>query len=190
VTAPTIKTVLGPYDEPVSVGDVKLHARISHDLDDGLVTSWISAGRELAEAYTKRVYMARTLEAIFDSFPASGPVDLPGVPLKSLVSVKYYDINNAEHTIDNSLFFVDIDSEPGRIAFTGLYRWPVMVLRAINGLKIRYTAGETDRKNVPAAVKDAILLYCTYRNENRTGETDSVPEQFFHILRPGKMNSL
>lgn len=191
----TLKRITAPVVEPVSASDVKLYTRISHTVEDGLISTWIKSAVELAEAYQHRAYISQVWEMTFDEFPEL-PLYVPRAPLVSIVSIKYYDYLNAETTLynlavpvaTNGDFIIDTDSEPGRIDHAYSDYWPSVVLRPMNAVKIRYNAGYgADGTTTPAAVKDAIMLYCAYRYENRTAEVDAVPPQFYHLLNSDRI---
>lgn len=183
----SLKVITPPAVEPVSVEEVKLHTHISHSVEDSLLSTWIKSARELAEGFQRRAFITQTLEISFDSYPEM-PISIPRPPLVSVSSVKYYDCENNENTIELGSLIIDIDHEPGRLCWAYDKTWPSVTLRPMNCLKIRYIAGYGDLADkVPAAVKDAIMLYCAFRNENRAAEIDSAPKQFFDLLRPDRM---
>jgi len=203
----SLKLITPPAIEPVSLDDVKLHTRINYDVEDDILAVWIKTAREMAEMFQRRAYIAQLWEISFDSFP-NMPLKLPRSPLISLQSIKIYDYEDTETVLydenndpitttttegivepsTNSQFVVDIDSEPGRIGFAYNQIWPAVTLRAVNSVKIRFAAGYgLSASSVPAAVKDAIMLYCAYRNENRAGEEKAVPEQFYNLLAPDRL---
>ncbi|HBR33190.1 MAG TPA: hypothetical protein DD734_01040, partial [Firmicutes bacterium] len=84
-------------------------------------------------------------------------------------------------------FFVDTDSECGRLGFAHGQGWPTGVeLRPMNAVKIQFTAGlGDDGTTTPSAVKDAIMLYCAWRNQNRAAEKekDQIPLQVYSLVR-------
>jgi uncharacterized phiE125 gp8 family phage protein len=183
----SLKVITAPTIEPVSLDEVKLCARIDSDVEDTILLSWIKAARELAEGFQRRSYITQTLELTFDEFPCL-PMYIPRPPLASISTVKYFDYQNTETSIALTDFIVDADSEPGRLDFAYNKLWPAVTLRPMAAVKIRYTAGYGAAASaVPAVVKDAIMLYCSYRNENRTAEVDAVPEHFYNLLRPDRM---
>jgi hypothetical protein len=111
--------------------------------------------------------------------------------------LKYYDTANVEYDFDLNDLIIDTSSEPGRISLGYSVQWPTVTLRPINSVKIRFTAGYGDAggttttpdfviESVPSSVKDAIYVYCAWRNENRAGEVD-LPKQFYDILRPDRI---
>lgn len=181
-----IKVSTAPTSEPVTVDDVKLACHIDHSTEDTLITGWIKTARELAEGYTRRAFMQQTIRLTYDEFPET-PILLPRAPAVSLTSIAYYDTDNTAAMISASDLITDFDSEPAQIELAYGIDWPSVVLRPMSSVKIEYVAGYgSSAVNVPQRFKDAILLWCTWRNENRTAEV-SAPEQFWSLLRPDRL---
>ncbi len=187
----SIKIATPPAVEPVTSSDVKLHTRISHTAEDELINLWIKTGRELAEGFLRRALITQVIDVMFDGFPRA-PFYLPRPPLASVSKISYYGVDNIEVALYNSetpvgtesWFLVDTNSQPARVDLAYGIFWPAAVLRAVNAFVVRYTAGYgAAGVNVPAAVRDAITLYCAYRYENRTAEIDA-PPHFYALLRP------
>jgi uncharacterized phiE125 gp8 family phage protein len=178
----SVKIYTAPVGEPVTVEQVKLAARVDYVDDDAMIAQWITTARELAEAFHGRAYLNQTIDLSFDRFPCT-PLDLPRPPLVSVTSVTVTDINGVTTDVTSS-FEVDNNSEPGRIAFKWGYHWPAIILKEIGGVKIRYVAGYgTSASNtVPQFVKDAIILWCSWKNDNRTAEVEA-PAAFYSLLR-------
>lgn len=183
----SIKIITAPTVEPVTVAEVKLHAHIDHDVEDTVLTTWIKTARGLAEDYQRRSFITQTIELTYDDYP-DVPLLLPRAPVQSVTSIKIYDTDNVETSLTLNNFIIDLDSQPARIDLGYLKSWPTTMLRPIAGVKIRYVAGYGDAAmSVPANVKDAIMLYCTYRNENRAGEIEA-PKQFYDLLRHDRIH--
>jgi len=180
------KLKTAPASEPVTAAEVKLYTRVPHTVEDGLIDVWIAAGREAAENYQHRAYITQTWQMVCDSFPST-PFQFPMPPLISLDSVKYYDTDETETVYADSNYQVDTISEVGRFSLAYNVVWPSAVLRPMNGVIFEFQAGYGDADAVPKAVKDAIMLYCAYRYENRTAEVDGIPETFYHLLDPDRM---
>lgn len=193
--------IQAPDIEPVTLAEVKLHAHIDHSVQDAIINSWIKSARIAAEAYQRRAFIGQIWEMAFDAFP-SVPILLPLAPLMQLISIKYYDYNNTDTTLyyegynpvstteeggdepsTNADFIIDTSGSPGRIALAYSKTWPAIVLRAIDAVKLRFACGYgLDTTAVPENVRNAIMLYCTYMNENRAGEVAEVPRQFYDLL--------
>ena len=189
------KVLVEPVVEPVTVDEAKLYAHIDHSVEDTLIANWIKTARKEAENYQRRVYIRQTLQVTYDNYFPLMPLELPRPPLVSVRSIKYYDDENVEYSIDLSDFYIDICHTPGRIIFNKNFEWPnTITLRSIDSVKIVFIAGYDDKYNeelttpeadssiVPPGVKDAINLYCSFRNENRCAEDGDFPKQFYDLL--------
>ena len=201
-----LKLITPPSIEPVTAAEVKLHSHISGSVEDSLIEMWISSARQAAENYQNRAYISQTWELSFDRYPNT-PILLPRSPIQLVHSIKTYDYLNAETILyeelynpittteedgtepsTNSNFLIDVDNEPGRICLAYGVWWPSTNLREMNSVKIQYHAGYGNKaEDVPGLVKDAIILFCTHKNENRSSEDDTIPKQFFDLLRPDRM---
>ena len=181
------RVVIPPSLEPITASMAKLHTRIDQNLEDSLIETWIRSGRVMAEGFQNRAYIERTLELTLDHFPAN-IFNLPTPPLIEVESIKYYDEDNNEYEIPNADYYVDTYSEPGRVALKSGASWPSVKLRPLNGVIVRYKSGygpSTD--DTPDNVRDALLVYVTYRFYNREAEGDNPPPQFYWLLWPDRM---
>lgn len=179
-----LKLITAPVEEPLTINEVKEYLRIDGTDFDNLLTSLIKSAREAAESFQNRVYITQTWELTLDYFPTL-PLKFPKIPLQSVTSIKYFDINGIETTWDVSNYIVDSDSEPGRIAFSYGKSWPSVSLRPINAVKIQYIAGYGDSTDVPENVKLAMMVFIAHRFENP--EQQDIPEAFYNLLWPDRM---
>jgi len=195
-----IKIITAPTVEPVTAAQVKTYVHIDYNVEDDIIHNWIKAAREKLENHLRRSIARQTIEISYDKFP-SMPIFVPRPPLLSVRSIKYFDTDDTETSMDLNDFYIDYNSEPGRIAFDLKKTWPTStVLRSIDAVKIRcvagydtgYTGGTTtespDADDIPANIKESIYLYCTHRNENRAGEVD-LPEAFYNNVSDMRMYS-
>lgn len=175
--------VTPPTVEPVLLETVKQSAHIDHNIEDDIIRIWIKSARIKAEAYHRKAYITRTYDLTLDGFPVV-PFDLPYPPLQSITSIKYYDTDDTEYLLDlNTLIQVDISGIPGRINLKYNQVFPSTVLREMASVIIRFVAGYGGKESdIPENVKDAISLYCTWRNENRA-EEEEAPKEFYNLLR-------
>jgi uncharacterized phiE125 gp8 family phage protein len=176
----SLRRTKDPEYEPVTVDEVKLHTHIDHDVEDFLIWRWIKTAREKAEIRQRRSYHLQEWELAFDSWPGL-PIIIPRPPLVSIDSVLYYDYLNTEYEFDTDNLIIDISSEPGRIDLIFGAVWPSVTLRSISAVKIAFTSGNSDMANVSQRVKDAIILYCAWQNDNRTGE-EEMPKHIYDLL--------
>jgi len=111
--------------------------------------------------------------------------------------VYYTDINDVSYTLYHEFIpetlnnlIVDFDSQPARVALPYGKNWPNVQLRSIRSVVFQYYAGYGEEPaDVPQTPKDAIILWCAWRNENRTAEIDA-PQQFFNMLRPDRLPAI
>lgn len=181
------RLITAAASEPVTAADVKLYARVAHAVEDTLITSWIKAAVKLAEDYQHRAYIEQTWRLTYDGFPG-GCIYVPRPNLISVESIKYYDEDDTETTFDSGSYFVDTNSEVGRIVLNSGESWPNVDLRPINSVIVDFKAGYGDEAaDVPDSVKNAIYIYCTHMYENREAENGTIPREFFDLLRPDRM---
>lgn len=161
-----IKLVTAATVEPISTAEAKLHLRIDHSTEDTLIAALIVAVREVVEDVTNRALISSTWELRLDSWP-SMPLKLPKPPLVSITSIKYVDEAGVEHTVANTVYDLDIDSEPGRLFFKPNQSWPSDTLWPYGAVRIRYVAGWANAAAVPQKIKNAMLLGIGHLYENR-----------------------
>ncbi len=177
-----ILNITPPAVEPVTVAEVKTYTHISHSVEDALLSIWIAAARIIAEGYQRRHYITQTNDITYDDFPNT-PIDLPYNPVQSITSIKYIDTNNDSNTVSTDDYFLDIGGIPGTIDLNHGVLWPTTQLRESSNVIIRVVSGYGDAADdVPANVKEAIMLYCAYRYENRSGEVTEIPRNFYDVL--------
>ena len=178
-----VVTIKKPAITPVKLETVKQATHIDHNVEDDILNQWIRTGTGLAEKFQKRSFITQTLEISLDSFP-NMPFEIPHPPLQSIESFKYYDYEETESVLNmDTILFIDTASDPARIGFKYNQRFPTVTLRGLAAVKIRIVAGYGDKSSdIPDEVKDAIILYCSWRNENRTSE-DELPEHVKDLLR-------
>lgn len=139
-----LRIIVPPVQEPVTLAQAKMHLRVDVDDEDTLIAGHITAARQYCEQYQSRAYAQQTLELTLDDFPLANKflIELQRPPIQQVLYVNYYGTDNTEYTWDPSLYFADVDSEPGRISPAFSQYYPVLQLRPINGVKVRYIAGE------------------------------------------------
>lgn len=81
-----LKLITPPAIEPVSLPDIKQHLRIDSDLEDAVLSGFITAAREYCESYQNRVFITQTWDLFLDDFPDS-PFKIPLPPLTDQAEV-------------------------------------------------------------------------------------------------------
>jgi uncharacterized phiE125 gp8 family phage protein len=164
----SLTLVSPPETEPVTLAEMKAHARIDTEADDALASTLITAARLWAEQYTKRAFISQTWALWFDGCPVDKTfVELPRAPLRTVDSVQVFDENDDGTAWDSGNYFVDTAREPGRLALRSGAAWPVPG-RAANGFMIEYGAGYGDEgSDVPEPIRLAIKQLAAHWYEHR-----------------------
>ena len=135
--------IAGPGEEPVSLAEAKLFARVDGSDEDALVDALIAAARLHVEAITGRALVTQTWRLV-QSCVAGLLVPLPVVPAVALV-----------------------DAPEGAV----LQGDSVLLAQVVDELTVDYTAGYGDAADVPGDLKQAVLTLVAYWYENRDAVT-------------------
>lgn len=170
---------VAPAEEPITLTEAKLQARVEVSTDDTLITALITAGRELIEEQTWRALITQRWDYYLDVWPAGDTIILPRPPLRSIVTFEYTDQAGATTAISASDYVVDVASEPGRLRLKGTATWPSATLRELNGVHIRFEAGYGAAAAVPTRYKQALKLLVGHWYENREAilATGAIPKE-------------
>ncbi|WP_350333381.1 head-tail connector protein [Coralliovum pocilloporae] len=169
--------VTPPALEPVSLADLKAHARVETDADDTLIGTYVIASRMHVEASSQLAMVNQTWRFYRDAWPEEGPLELAIRPVQSVLSITVYDEAGNPTLLDADDYRVDLVSNPIRI-------YPVNArARAIgqqmNGLEIEVVAGYGPTSiDVPKVLRLAILQLAAFWYDNRAslvGDSISLP---------------
>ena len=183
--------VTPPAGEPVSLTEAKAHMRIDSADDDSLIAALITAARQAAEAHMRRALVSQTWRLSLDRFPVApqpwwdglregadmpgdgSVIELPRPPLISVTSVTVYDDANNATVAGVSIYYVDADSEPGRVVLRSGQTWP-MAGRVAGAVEVLFVAGYGAAGAVPQAIRQGMLLLIGRLYENREAEAAAV----------------
>ncbi len=79
-----------PASEPVSLAEAKTYLRITDSDDDALINSMVTAIRQKAETWTRRLFITQTWTLWLDWAPEGAMLPIPLSPLQSVVDIKSY----------------------------------------------------------------------------------------------------
>jgi len=182
--------VTEPTVEPVDLEEVEDHLRLSDTStgeEDVVIQSYIKAARRYCERIQNRAYLHQTWDLILDGWPDGNYIEIPRPPLVSVTHVKYYETDETENTMSTGLYYVDTDSEPGRVHLQYGETWPTETLRPANGVAVRFVAGYGSVSSlVPAEIKQALKLLVGHMYERR--EATDIKEVL--EITPGAMDLL
>ncbi len=134
--------------------------------EDTDIARYIKTARRHCEKFQNRAYVTQTWDLFLDRFPAAEEIRIPLPPLQSVTWVKYKDTAQILQTWDPANYIVDTAREPGRVALAYGKSWP-STIEEIQSVQIRFVCGYGLAADVPAEVKQAILLKVADLYEHR-----------------------
>jgi uncharacterized phiE125 gp8 family phage protein len=149
------RLITPPVEMAVTLDAARDAARVNgNDLDE-MIEIQVRAITEDAEHLTGRAFITQTWRVTLNGFPSA--IRLPAPPVSAVSSVKYWDVDGVEQTLDLSDYMVDAVSEPGLIVPAPGRAWPSTASR-INAVTVDVVCGygPTDA-TTPASVKAYIL---------------------------------
>lgn len=192
----SLKRTTPPAAEPITLDQAKLHLRVDHADEDGLITGLITAARLAAEDRLQRTLINSGWTLVLDSFPPvcsrlGNIIQAPMPPLLTVESIQYIDTAGTSQPLASSQYRVDVLGEPGRIQ--PVTSWPATA-RQVNAVTVTYTAGYgASAADVPQPIKQWMLLAIgdLYANRSRSAERPQVPHGFADsLLDPYRIWSL
>lgn len=166
----TYAITTAPSDLPVELSLAKAHCRITHDKEDILILEYISAARDYFESHTQRTLITTTFTEYLPCFPADGSgLQLRFVPVQlPIVSIKYYDDDNAQQTLSSATYRTTTVGNAHTVVYHVDGDWPSTYERQ-DSVAIEYAAGYgNDASDVPSKAKHCILLLVEHWNRNRS----------------------
>lgn len=154
-----LRLVTPPEVEPVTVEEAKQYLRIDTNEEDGMLESLIKAAREVLEQYTLRAFLRQTWELVLDQ--PDRYIYLPRPPV-----IRVEELEAGGKIL-----------EPGQYE---LVAGEVLVFKVATGggVRVRYVAGFGDSpEDVPAMIRQAILMLAGHMYENREGQPTDVKYQ-------------
>jgi uncharacterized phiE125 gp8 family phage protein len=167
--------------EPVTVAEMKAHARIDLSAEDTLCATYIKAATDKCEQRLGRPVCEQTIVRTSADFPSGfAAIELARTPVISVTSVKYRDDNGALQTLSLATYELDTSDEhgPAWVALKPNQTWPTTGDYR-DAVQVTYRAGWPDGQ-VPAAIAAWVLLAATWLFENRT--SGDLPHDFGEAL--------
>lgn len=165
---------------PVEIGEMKLHLRVDHSDEDGIIDDYIASATASIGEELGRVMVTETWAESMSSAPRD--VYLTKLPADTLVSVTYYDTGNIQQTAtiaDFALYAAD------DWAFVRSDSWPAVFDRP-DAITVKYSAGYGAADVVPAHLKQAIKLVVGHWYENREDASEvaltEIPRAASHLI--------
>lgn len=177
-------TLLSPATaEPVTLGEIKEHLRVTHSDEDALITGMAVAAARAVEARGGLALMPQAWRLTLDA-PPDETVLLPVAPVSAVDAVSVIDGDDVAQPVDANLYETAIGA-PGRVRPAG--PWPAPGV-ALDGVRIDFTAGYADAASVPDPLKQAVKLLAAYFFETREAAGDirihTVPQSVDALIAP------
>jgi uncharacterized phiE125 gp8 family phage protein len=151
-------TYTAPTQEPVTLEELREHARVTHRADDAVLMGLITTARLWVEDYTRRALLTQTLDVSYNEIPSDGaPLQLPRTPLQSVTSVTSYTAAHVAATLSSAAYYLDTVGVPARLVLNDGYSWP-SDLRDVNAVVVRGVFGYATPSAVPEPLRRTVLL--------------------------------
>lgn len=151
----------------------------------------IAAARRHCESFQGRAYVTQSWDLYLNVFPC-GCIRVPLPPLQEITWIKYRDSSGIIQTLDPSGYVADPFSEPGFICRAYGKSWPATYQES-NVIQIRFVAGYGAAADVPAEIKQAILLKVADLYDHRGGDEGmdkNIQEAIESLLWPDRVDVL
>lgn len=156
-----LKRTAEPGDTPVSLAELKAHARIDGDHEDDLLVGLILAATSMIENYIGRSLMEQTWRFTLQRF--SERIELPRGPVRSISSFAATDGDGTVQDVGSSVYSEDLDADPPALVRNSGESWP-SISNDVNPIVIEYVAGYDP---LPADIKQALLMLVASWYSNR-----------------------
>lgn len=147
--------------EPVTLAEAKIFCRIDVNDDDAIISSLITAARQMCENYTNIGFIQRTVTATFNN--ENGGFFLPYGPVNSVVSA--HD-GNANVVTDPEISGTE---------------WKQVLSPQIDRMQVEYVAGYPV---LPANLKTALLNAIMWLYDNRSQGNETIGPIATTLLNP------
>lgn len=164
--------------EPVTVAELKAHARISISSDDAYLTTLLVAAREQVEADLNMTIAGQSYVWHTDS-TLGGTLYFPVQPVTAITSITYTDTDEASQTLDSSNYTLKSYTDPPSVEFGDTVPTGTETV-------VTFTAGYADVDAVPQKIKHAVMFLAAHWYESREaaqeGSMTTVPLAYERII--------
>ncbi len=162
--------IQGPSQSVVSLEEIKDHCRV-----DAVINEFDEVLRSFVDAATRHVEKSLSAGLIeqtwAQSFSGFNCLKLAVRPLASIVSVSYFDSNNAAQTLAAPNYTTVVTAAGAEIVTAYGQSWPSSAYRS-DAVTVQYKVGVSSPTKVEPAIKTAILLHAAMLFENRESHSE------------------
>lgn len=161
---PPVRTT-APAATPVSLTEVKAHCRVDGTDSDTVLTALLNAAVDHLDGWSGILGRCLVTQTWRQDFASFGCLRLPLGPVSSIDTITYFDDENAQQTLPDSIYTLRSDALGAFVDLKPDQAWPSVYNRA-DAVSVTFIAG-TAAADVPAAIKAAIMLLVSHWNEHR-----------------------
>jgi uncharacterized phiE125 gp8 family phage protein len=173
----------GPAAEPVTVAEAKAHLRVDLGDDDAMIARLIAAAREWVEAETGRAMLTQSWRLTLDDWPGRETVALVRPPVQAVTAVRTFSTEGVASVWAGANYALSFGAEPQALVRL-VSAWPSPG-RAGAGIEIDMTCGYgAAASDVPAALRQAVLLKAAQLYERRGEEKGESPDAAWLLIAP------
>lgn len=162
-----VKRTAAPTLRPVSLDEAKTHLKVSGTDEDNLITIYLDAAIAACENKLQTAIMDTNFILYQRSFCQH--LDLQKNWVSQINSVKYYDDNGIQQTINSSNYTLQDFKVPNVLYFNESYSFPSTDSREFS-VEVDFNAGAMAASGVLPNIKAAVFLEVGDRYENRQNE--------------------
>lgn len=186
-----IRVTTQPALEPITLQEAKDHLRVDDDNEDALISELIKAAREHCENHIQMPLITQSLTYYTDCF--DGVMELKP-NLQSVTSINYIDTDGNSQLLASTEYDVSTTDIIGSVYPAIDKTWP-STQSVKNAVEIEFIAGYGLAADVPAPIKQAMLLLIGHYYQNREAVTVGVsitvtPMAVDMLLAPYRVISL
>jgi len=209
-----LKKLAAALEQPVTVQEAKDYLSVDGASEDSRIALMIEAATQRLEDYCDQRFIEQTWAQYLDCWPTrvrggmwwDGVREMPiselytGAeeiemligPVRQVLEFNTYADDGVAELFPASGYIVDSVGSIGRVALPLGGVWPTTILRKLNGIEIKFTAGmAATAAEVPPTIKQAVLELVAHLYEHRGDEKQvAIPSVVSLMMAPYKRTRL
>lgn len=179
--------VTAPAAPVITAAEVKAHAAVDTTDDDTMLGALVDAAIAHVDGYTGilgRCLVNQSWRVDLADWPCGGLIRLPFPDVSAITSIKYYDEDNAEQTIDDANYQRVEDARGHLVRMVDDFAAPAVYDDRLDAVRVTFVAGYgAAADDVPAAIRVALWMLAAHWYSNREGQGE-VPPHVMSLLAP------
>lgn len=181
----SLEVVTPAATAPITVAEYKAAARVTASSEDTLIATYIEAATKVFQDATNLQLIDAEFRLTLDDF-SGYPISLRKSRVKSIESVKYYDLNNVQQTLSPDIYELR-DSKLGIFAPQVNKDFP-SVHEKMRAVEINFIAGFGDADDIPKDIRSILFLLTSQFYEDREArELSPYSEAMRMLMAPYKV---